>query len=58
MLTGFGIFAGAVGVILSLWFIHVGFIIKKILKEQKETNRLLAQLSNAGASVAVSSKSA
>jgi hypothetical protein len=43
MLTGFGIFEGAVGVILAMWFIHIGFIVKKILKELQETNRLLGQ---------------
>jgi hypothetical protein len=58
MLTGFGIFAGAVGVILSMWIIHVGFIVKRILKEQQETNRLLAQLNGTGSAVGVSSKSA
>jgi hypothetical protein len=45
MLTGFGIFEGAVGIILALWIVHVGFIVKKILKEVQETNRLLGQSS-------------
>ncbi len=45
MLTGFGIYAGAVGVFLCMWFIHVGFLVKKVLREQQETNRLLRQLS-------------
>lgn len=58
MLTGFGIFAGAVGVILSMWFIHIGFLIKKLLKEQQETNRLLGQLGNAGSGLGAGTKSA
>jgi hypothetical protein len=54
MLSGFGIFGGAVGAVLAVWFIHVGFVVKKVLKEQQETNRLLRQLGNAvPASVAV-----
>jgi len=58
MLSGFGIFEGAVGVIMSLWFIHVGFMIKKLLKEQEETNRLLRQMGSAGSSPAAGAKSA
>ena len=58
MLSGFGIFAGAVGVILSMWFIHVGFLIKKLVKEQQETNRLLGQLANAGTGYTATAKSA
>ena len=37
MVSGFGIFAGAVGVILSLWFVHVGFLIKKLLNSYRRT---------------------
>jgi hypothetical protein len=55
MLSGFGIFAGSVGVILSMWFIHVGFIIKKLLKEQQETNRLLGQMVSAGSGASAKS---
>lgn len=58
MLTGFGIFGGAVGVILAMWFIHVGFLIKKLLKEQQETNRLLGQMVSGGSVPAAGSKSA
>ncbi len=60
MLTGFGIFGGAVGVILAMWFIHIGFLIKKLLKEQQETNRLLGQMvsGGAGTATATASKSA
>jgi undecaprenyl pyrophosphate phosphatase UppP len=45
MLIGFGVYAGAVGLVLTMWLFHVGFLVKKILKEQRETNRLLQQLS-------------
>ena len=59
MLTGFGIFEGAVGVILTMWFIHVGFLIKKLLKEQQETSRLLGQMVSGGSGTgAASPKSA
>jgi hypothetical protein len=45
MLVGFGVYAGAVGLVLTMWLFHVGFLVKKILKEQRETNRLLQQFS-------------
>jgi hypothetical protein len=48
MLAAFGAYAAFVGLVLVLWFIHVGFLVKKVLKEQQETNRLLRQLSSAG----------
>jgi predicted anti-sigma-YlaC factor YlaD len=57
MLNGFGIFAGAVGVVMALWFIHIGFVLKDILKQQKETNRILQQLA-AGSSAASTTKAA
>jgi predicted anti-sigma-YlaC factor YlaD len=47
MLSGFGIFGGAVGVVMAIWFIHVGFVAKKLLKEQQETNRILRHLGEA-----------
>ena len=58
MFTGFGIYGGAVGAVLSVWFIHVGFLIKKLLKEQQETNRLLHQIVPAGPALVIASKSA
>jgi hypothetical protein len=58
MLSGFGIFAGGVGVVMCMWFIHVGFLVKKLLKEQQETNRILRQLSSAGSKLEASSKAA
>jgi hypothetical protein len=44
MLSGFGIFEGAVGAVMCMWFIHVGFMVKSLLKEQKETNGVLRQI--------------
>lgn len=58
MLTGFGIFSGAVEVVICVWFIHVGFLVKKQVKEQQETNRLLRQMSAAGSNVGTVSKAA
>ena len=57
MLTGFGMFAGAVGVVMALWIIHMGFVLRDILKQQKETNRILQQLA-AGSSAGNASKAA
>ena len=48
MLSGFGIFGGFIGVVMCIWFIHVGFLAKQVLKEQQETNYILRQMSTAG----------
>lgn len=58
MVSGFGVFGGAVGIVMCMWFIHVGFLVKKTLKEQQETNRLLRQMATGGSSVAAVSKAA
>jgi hypothetical protein len=50
MLQAWGVYGALVGFVLVVWFIHVGFLVKKVLKEQQETNRLLHQLANAGGS--------
>jgi hypothetical protein len=47
MLNAFGVFAGAVGLAVVVWFFYVGFLVKKIVKEQAETNRLLRNLAPA-----------
>jgi len=52
MLQIFGIYGACVGFVLVAWFFHVGFIVKKVLKEQQETNKLLQQLANGGVSKA------
>lgn len=48
MLHGFGMFEGAVGLVLVVWLFDMGFVLKKMLKEQQETNRLLRSLGSAG----------
>jgi len=58
MTTGFGIFGGAVSIVMCMWFIHVGFLVKKLLKEQVETNRILRQMGAAGSSVGTPNKAA
>ena len=49
MLNAFGVYAGVIGLVMVVWFFHVGFLVKRILKEQQETNRILRQLGAAGA---------
>jgi len=56
MLQIFGFYSSIIGLVMVLWFIHVGFLVKKVLKEQQETNRLLRQLTSAGSGVATDSK--
>ena len=48
MLQAFGVYSSVVGLVMVIWFIHVGFLVKKVLKEQQETNRILRQLGNTG----------
>jgi hydrogenase maturation factor len=38
-----GVYPGIFAIVGLLWFIHVGFLVKKILKEAQETNRLLRE---------------
>ena len=53
MLSGFGIFGGFVGVVMCVWFIHVGFLVKQVLKEQQETNYILRQMDTAGSGLRI-----
>jgi hypothetical protein len=48
MFSGFGIYGTAVEVAAVLWFFYLGFLVKKIVREQQETNRLLSNLGSAG----------
>lgn len=48
MLSAFGVCSSAVGALMCMWFIHVGFLVKKTVKEQQETNRILRQMGPAG----------
>jgi flagellar biogenesis protein FliO len=50
MLSAFGIFQSAIGMILVLWIFIVGFWVKKILKQQQETNSILRQIAGASSS--------
>jgi len=56
MVNGFGIFSGAVEVVICVWFIHVGFLVKKLVKEQQLTNRLLRQMGATGSNQETVSK--
>jgi hypothetical protein len=56
MLSGFGIFGGFIGVVMCIWFIHVGFLVKQVLKEQQETNYILRQMGIAGSGLGIVSK--
>jgi hypothetical protein len=56
MLSGFGIYGGAMGAVMCVWFIHVGFLVKKLFKEQQETNRLLCQMGPSGSGLKIVSK--
>ena len=58
MLSGFGIYGGAVGAVMCVLFIHVGFLVKKLLKEQQQTNRLLCQIGPSGLGLKVVPKAA
>jgi hypothetical protein len=58
MLNAFGVCAGGVGLVLVIWFFNIGFIAKKILKEQQETNRLLRQAGDANAAPKTGAKAA
>ncbi|MGO8817832.1 MAG: hypothetical protein ACLQVG_24575 [Terriglobia bacterium] len=56
MANGFGIFEGAVSVVMCMWFIHVGFMVKRLLKEQLETNRVLRQMGSEGSNMGAASR--
>jgi len=58
MLSAFGVCSGAVGAVMCMWFIHVGFLVKKTLKEQQETNRILRQMGTANSGLGIVSKAA
>jgi len=58
MLSAFGVCGSAVGALLCMWFIHVGFLVKKLLKEQQETNSILRQMGTAVPGLAIVPKAA
>jgi len=48
MLEAFSYCGAVIGFLIIIEFFHVGFLIKKIHKEQLETNRILRQLVGGG----------
>ena len=58
MFSAFGMFGGAIGFAMCIWFIHMGFLIKKSLKEQQETNRILRERGTAASGLGTVSKAA
>ena len=56
MLNAFGICEGAVGLLMVVWFFYIGFVIKKMVREQQETNRILRLLGSAGPGLGVGPK--
>ncbi len=56
MMNAFGPYGAMVGLVLVIWFFYMGFLLKKIIKEQQETNRLLRGSSGAGSIPATSQK--
>lgn len=49
MFGAFGIYGSVVGAGVVLWMFIVGFWVKAILKEVKETNQILRQSAGSGA---------
>ena len=48
MVQIFGYYGACSGFLIIIEFFHLGFLIKKIHKEQLETNRILRQLVGGG----------
>jgi hypothetical protein len=48
MVQIFGYYGAFIGFLIIIEFFHLGFLIKKIHKEQLETNRILRQLVGGG----------
>jgi hypothetical protein len=46
MLNIFGQYGGIIGLVVIIWVFYVGFLVKKLVKVQEETNRLLRNLGN------------
>ena len=56
MLTGYGPYSVIFELVLVVWFCYLGFLVKRVIKEQQETNRLLRTSGNAGSGSATSQK--
>jgi hypothetical protein len=56
MLNGYGPYSVIFQLVLVVWFFYLGFLLKKVIKEQQETNRLLRTSGNPGSSPATAQK--
>ena len=56
MLTAYGPYSVIFELVLVVWFFYLGFLVKRVIKEQQETNRLLRTSGNAGSGSATSQK--
>jgi hypothetical protein len=56
MLTGYGPYSVIFELVLVVWFFYLGFLVKRVIKEQQETNRLLRTTGNAGTGPAAAQK--
>ena len=56
MLSGYGPYSIIFQLVLVIWFFYLGFLVKKVVKGQEETNRLLRNSGGAGSSPASGQK--
>jgi len=56
MLTGYGPYSVIFELVLVVWFFYLGFLVKRVIKEQQETNRLLRNAGSAGSGPAAGQK--
>ena len=56
MMNAFEPYGAMIGLVLVIWFFYMGFLLKKIIKEQEETNRLLRASGGPGSASATSQK--
>ena len=56
MLSAYGPYGVVFALVLVVWFFYLGFLLKKVIKEQQETNRLLRSGGNAGSGPSVGQK--
>jgi hypothetical protein len=52
MLAQYGPYGVVFALVLVVWFFYLGFLLKRVIKEQQETNRLLRGGSGPGAASA------
>jgi len=56
MLNAYGPYGVIFALVLVIWFFYLGFLLKKVIKEQQETNRLLRNAGSAGSGPAAGQK--